>query len=105
MKVPEPRKLPSGTWFIQMRLNGVSVPVSASTKKECIRQAQLIKAEHRAETRVIAPKSKNTIKQIMEDYVDSLPGDTSPSTIRGYDIIQRHRFNDILEKKPSDVNW
>lgn len=105
MKVPEPRKLPSGTWFIQMRLNGVSVPVSASTKKECIRQAQLIKAEHRAETRVIAPKSKNTIKQIMKDYVDSLPGDTSPSTIRGYDIIQRNRFNDILEKKPSDVNW
>ena len=40
MKVPEPRKLKSGTWFIQMRLGGESVPVSAATRTECIRQAE-----------------------------------------------------------------
>ena len=27
MKVPEPRQLPSGNWFVQLRLNGVSVPI------------------------------------------------------------------------------
>ena len=45
MKVPEPRHLPSGSWFIQMRLNGVSVPVTAPTKKQCIHEAEVIKAE------------------------------------------------------------
>ena len=38
MKVPEPRKLKSGTWFIQMRLGGESIPVSAPTRTECIKQ-------------------------------------------------------------------
>ena len=42
MKVPEPRKLKSGTWFLQMRLGGESVPVSAATRTECIRQAEKI---------------------------------------------------------------
>lgn len=106
MKVPEPRKLPSGTWFIQMRLNGVSVPVSAPTKKECIRQAQLIKAEHRAETRVIAPKSKNTIKQIMKDYVANLPEKTSPATVRGYNSIIDTRFLSVSALLPDQVkDW
>ncbi len=36
MKVPKPRKLTSGTWFIQMRLGGESVPVSAATRTECV---------------------------------------------------------------------
>ena len=57
MKVPEPRKLQSGTWFIQLRLGGVSVPVSATTKKECIRQAQLIKAEHQSGKNKVRSKS------------------------------------------------
>ena len=49
MKVPEPRKLKSGTWFIQLRLGGESIPVSALTRSDCIKQAQLIKAQHRAD--------------------------------------------------------
>lgn len=82
MKVPEPRKLPSGTWFIQMRLNGISVPVSASTKKECIRQAQLIKAEHRAGKRHFVLTDK-TVKDVLDEYIEKKRGGLSPSTIRG----------------------
>jgi hypothetical protein len=46
MKTPKPRKLPSGSWFIQLRLDGESVPITASTERECVRKAQLIKAEN-----------------------------------------------------------
>ena len=46
MKVPEPRKLKSGTWFIQMRLGGESIPVSAPTRTECVKQAEKIKADY-----------------------------------------------------------
>ena len=34
MKVPAPRKLPSGSWFIQLRLGGESIPVTAATAKD-----------------------------------------------------------------------
>ena len=34
---PKPRRLPSGRYFIQIVLNGVSVPVTADTVAECIR--------------------------------------------------------------------
>ena len=45
MKIPKARKLPSGTWHIQLRLGGESITVNARTEKECVRQAQIIKAE------------------------------------------------------------
>ena len=47
MKVPEPRKMSSGNYYIQLRLGGVSIPVTAPTAAECKRQAALIKAEQR----------------------------------------------------------
>lgn len=105
MKVPEPRKLQSGTWFIQLRLGGVSVPVSATTKKECIRQAQLIKAEHQSGKNKVRSKSSVTVRDMMQNYIDSLPDDTSPATIRGYDIILRNRFQTAADKSPDNVDW
>lgn len=106
MKVPEPRKLPSGTWFIQLRLGGVSVPVSASSKKECIKQAQLIKAEHQAGARKIKSKTDKTLKELMQDYIDALPASTSPSTIRGYNTIKNTRFLSVEGITASSVkDW
>lgn len=105
MKVPEPRKLPSGTWFIQLRLDGVSVPVSALSKKECIRQAELIKAEHRAGKRETALKTDKTVRELMTDYIAALPADTSPTTIRGYEIIKKHRFQTVLDERPEKIDW
>ena len=62
MKVPEPRKLKSGTWFIQLRLGGESIPVSALTRSDCIKQAQLIKAQHRADAREVKYKTDKTVR-------------------------------------------
>ena len=62
MKVPEPRKLKSGTWFIQMRLSGESIPVSAPTRTECIKQAEKIKADYRNGQRLPC-KSTQTLEQ------------------------------------------
>ena len=97
MKVPEPKKLPSGTWFIQMRLNGVSVPVSAPSKKECIQQAQLIKAEHIAGKRRITKKTEQTISELMQAYIDSIRATASPATVRGYASIKKTRFLSISD--------
>lgn len=93
MKVPTPRKLKSGTWFLQMRLNGVSVPVTASSALECKRQATLIKAEHMAGKRTVAPASNLTLKQALNVYINKYEPVLSPSTIRGYTQIRDVRFS------------
>ena len=105
MKVPEPRKLPSGTWFIQLRLGGESIPVSALTRKDCIRQAEAIKGAHRAGKTERKFKTDKTVRELMEDYIAALPADTSPATIRGYEIIKNHRFQSVLDKLPGKIDW
>lgn len=108
MKVPTPRKLPSGTWFIQLRLNGESITVNAKTKKECIDKARLIKAEHKAGVRVAkkekeTPKSP-TLSEAIDAYIEKRDAVLSPATIRGYRNIQKSRFQDTMGRRLSDIN-
>lgn len=106
MKVPEPRKLSSGTWFIQLRLGGESISVSALTRADCIHQAQLIKAQHRAGAREKRLTTDKTVRDLMTDYIAALPAGTSPATIRGYKSIQKTRFQSVADITPGKVkDW
>ena len=106
MKIPEPRKLKSGTYFIQLRLGGVSVSVSAPTAKECTRRAALIKAEHLSGRKAVK-KSELTLRQACERYIAAQEkAKHSPETIRGYDIIMRNRFQSVMDLPVSSItNW
>ena len=95
MKVPEPRKLPSGTYFIQLRLGGESVSISAPTRRECIQQAQLKKAEHRAGKRKASPQNI-TLREAMNVYIDQKRASLSPSTIQGYEKIRDQYFQSLM---------
>lgn len=106
MKVPTPRKLPSGTWFVQLRLGGESIPVTASTEKECTRQAALIKAEHVAGRRRRS-RSELTLREACNQYIARKEkAGASPSTIRGYTNIVNNRFQSIMDQPVSrSLNW
>lgn len=107
MKVPEPRKLKSGTWFVQLRLNGVSVPVTGRTRTECINTAGLIKAQHRAGQREIkARASVPTLKAAIDAYIAKRENTLSPSTIDGYRRIQKNRFQEVMDKQIDSIkDW
>ena len=107
MKVPEPRKLPSGMWFIQLRLAGESVPVTALTAKECKDAAALIKAEHlNGKRRQKVSSASMTLKDGINDYISSRNNALSPSTVRGYEIIKEHRFQGVMDKKLKSIkSW
>jgi integrase len=105
MKVPEPKKLPSGKWFIQLRLDGESISISDYSKKECVKKATLAKAEHLAEkkTRLEEPTEEiktiaKTLPEAIDDYILQRTNTLSPGTIRGYRIIQKNRFKDIATR-------
>ena len=106
MKVPKARKLSSGNWFIQLRLNGESVPVTAPTEKECIRLAALVKAEYQAGKRAITDKTNITLEQAIDCYINSKKSTLSPSTIRGYNVIKRNRLQSVMQKPLRSIdNW
>lgn len=107
MKVPEPRHLKSGTWFIQLRLGGKSVPVSAPSKKECIKAAELIKAQYRSGKYTVSDSSDNiTLRAASNLYIDSRRNICSPSTIRDYESIVRNRFQDVMDEPIQNIkNW
>lgn len=107
MKVPEPRKMTSGNWFIQMRLGGVSISVTEPTKKDCIRKAEMIKAEYRAGAREIKKASASpTLTKAIDAYIEKRKNTLSPSTITGYRRIQNGRFKDAMRRPVSELtDW
>ena len=105
MKIPKARKLASGNWCIQMRLDGNSVTVTRSTEKEAIRAAELIKAEHRNGKR-LETGEKPTLTQAIDKYIAARENVLSPSTIRGYRIIQKNRFQTVMDSRIDHVySW
>lgn len=105
MKVPEPRKLPSGSWFVQLRLGGRSVPITAATQKECRRQAALVKAEYQAGKKTLPAAGSITLRGAADAYIRSVDGVLSPSTIRGYCAIAKSRFSAYHAKRLTEIDF
>ena len=100
MKTPKPRKLPSGSWFIQLRLGGQSIPITEPTEKLCTQRAQLVKAEHLAGKRQQKIEDANlTLARAIELYCEDRSNSLSPATIRKYYNIKKNHFRDIMGKR------
>lgn len=105
MKVPKARRLPSGSWFIQLRLGGESVPVTAATEKLCVREATAIKAEYLAGKRAPKPEEPApTLTAAIDAYIESKSNTLSPSTIRGYRAVQRNNFKTTMPRRLDTIS-
>lgn len=104
MKVPVPRKVSSGKWFIQMRLGGESITVSDWDKNTCIREARAIKAEYLAGKRQSPKEAPSpTLTAAIDAYIDAKTNTLSPATIRGYRIMQNHRFQTTMPRRLDQI--
>lgn len=105
MIVPKAKKLPSGNWFINLRLGGQNIPVTEPTERRCIQQAQYIKAEYLAGKRQDAVKSREspTLTAAIDAYIAKKKNILSPATIRGYKIIQENRFASLMSLKVDKI--
>ena len=102
MYIPEPKKTPTG-WRIQLRINGQSIPIMADTPKECRRKAALVKAEAQNAAKPVK-KCDLTLTQAIDAYISERNNTLSPSTIRGYRIIQRTRFQSTMPRVLSRIS-
>ena len=105
MKIPQPRKLPSGAWNVRVQIDGKTHSITKPTEKECLAEATALKAG--LKTAALNPTRK-TLFKAMDDYIEARQNVLSPSTIRGYRAIQRTRFNQYLTRditKTTQEQW
>ena len=110
MKIPTPRQLPSGNWFIYLLLGGEAIPITESTRAQCVSAAQLIKAEYLAgreiRRRKLPPAPEMTLRELLDLYIEKYKPVWSPVTVRGYSTARDNRFASVMDKKLRDVgDW
>lgn len=100
MKIPKAKKLKSGTWYIQLRLDGQSIYITAPTEKECVRKAELIKAEHRSGLRETqTDKDDPTLSEAITLYLEDKSAVLSPETRRKYINIQKNHWPELMNRR------
>ena len=104
IKVPEPRRLSSGKWFIQLRLGGKSIPVTEDTRAKCLAKARAIKSGI-LEAKTPEKAASRTLGSILDAYINSHRGVVSPSTIRGYITIRNNFMQPEMEQRYNQINW
>lgn len=103
ISVPEPRQLPSGTWYVRFMSNGERSFVTDVTKEQCRAKAVALKAKLIEMKR--AP-SKLSLEDACRSYISDRTSVLSPSTVNGYNTILSTRFQKWLSVDVwSEPNW
>lgn len=102
MKIPKARQLSSGSWFIQLRLDGESIPVTEDTREKCEARAMAIKSGLARRER---KDTELTLGRAMDRYIAKYAPVRSPSTIAGYKSIRRTRFQRWMDVPASGLDW
>lgn len=107
MKLPTPKKVSSGKWFIRLRLGGQEITLSDWDKKKLLLQAEAIKVEYKRTQRLPEqaepmPESK-TLSKIIDEYLADKTHVFSPATLRYGRIVQKNRFQSVMKRPISEI--
>lgn len=102
MKIPKIRQLPSGAYTCQLRVNGQSISITDERRDVVEAKAYAYKSGLMAAQ--TSDGGNLTLGQAIDLYIESRKNTLSPSTIRGYRIIQDNRFSQLMSKKISTLN-
>ena len=102
MKLPTIRKLPSGNYFCQLRIDGKSISITERSEALCEAKALayktgLLDAKKAALTSV-------TLRAAIDRYIKDRQTVLSPSTLRSYRTIQRTRFAPIMDRPMGKID-
>jgi integrase len=101
MKTPKAIKLPSGSWFCRIRMNGKDVGITKPTEKEAIAAAMAVKAGLVQINKT--PMADRILTDAIDLWIESNNNRLSPSTIRGYRICQENGFPMLMRMKCSAI--
>lgn len=91
MKLPKARRLPSGSWFVRVNIDGKTISITRPTKKEAESEAAALKSG----AKKAKPTGAVTLNDAINKYIEARQ-QKSPETIRGYRKIQKNRFQQAM---------
>lgn len=92
LKIPEPKKLPSGSWRIQIQVNGEKYSITDKDKKIVKQRAKEIYAGAKVEKPIPL-----TVKKAMEAQISLKQDVLSPSTILGYTRYKNNYLQSLMD--------
>ena len=107
MKIPKPKKLPSGNFNIRLRLGGEEISITRLTDTECIKEARIVKAEYLAGRRVTVSREVKelTLEEIQTAYLKKNKPVLSPATIRSYESYVKNRWKKYSGRRLMDIRF
>ena len=107
IRIPSPRQLDSGSWFLRIMIDGRSIPITRTTREACIAEYIALKhgakeADFRSKTNVI------TLRECLGRYIDKRRDRKSPSTIKAYEAYAANRLQNLMDENVyeiSDDRW
>lgn len=100
MKTPKAKKLPSGSWFVRVRINGQDIGITRPTEKEAVAEAMSVKAN------IISAKKNPaamTLRAAYDAYIEDSTSRCSPSTIAGYRRLQKNTFQSLMSRQLKSI--
>lgn len=97
IKVPTARQLPSGNWFVQLRIDGKSISITEPTERAAVAKAMAIKDGIVQAKNV--PMGEKTLTQAIDLWIKDNEYRLSPSTIRGYVTCRDNGFKALMPMK------
>jgi integrase len=99
-KRPTPHKLPSGKWRCQVTVDGKRVSVVDEDKTVCQAKAVAVQSG-------IMEKEERkkflSLSDAIDAYIESKSNALSPSTIRGYEMVKKHRFKSLMKQNVNTI--
>lgn len=95
MKIPAVRRLPSGSYFCQLRINGQSISITEPTYDLCYAKAVALKAGLIQAKR--AP-STLTLRQACQQYIDDRQGIRDVTTLHTYQSYTDYSLQSIMDR-------
>ena len=105
IKVPSPWQRPNGRWSVQVVVDGKKHSFTEDTAEACIAKAMAVK---QGLLKAKDNSKKPTLSEAIDKYIEARENILSPSTILGYRIIQRNRFQTAMHRPVDaydEVGW
>ena len=95
MKIPVPKQLPSGSWRVQIMIDGKRVSFTADNPAAAIALAM---RENKKTPQGV------TLGECIDEYIQLRSSVLSPSTLMAYNSYRSHRFQPYMTRKLSDID-
>ena len=97
IKLPTARQLPSGSWFVQLRIDGKSISITEATERAAVAKAMAIKGGIIKEKNT--PMAEKTLTQVIDLWIADNENRLSPATVRGYITCRDNGFKTLMSMK------